>query len=127
MAARDAAAEEKLAARDAAAAAERNADIASIRVIVLDASKVTGHQMRSVTAGLMRVPGGVMPAPALWWSAAEVSAWFATSAHWKQYERHFAAYDGNALFTLTSEQQLAEAGVLPSHTAALLADLMALE
>ena len=65
------------------------------------------------------------PAPAYDWSAAEVGAWFANSMRWKQYQGHFAAYDGEALFTLQSEEQLAQVGVLTCHTAALLADLTA--
>jgi hypothetical protein len=151
LAERDAAAEAKLAARDAAAAEERKANAAklaerdaaaaeerkaiaearraemdSFRALVLDASKIHTHQVRSVAASLTRVHGGGAASPAFSWSAAEVSAWLAASARWKQYERHFAAHDGEALFTITREEQLAALGVLPSHTAALLADLQAL-
>jgi hypothetical protein len=127
LAARDAAAAETLAARDAAAAKERKANAAArkadmdeIKALISDSSEVWAHKLRSVTAGLMRVPGGVTPAPALAWSAAEVGAWFASSARWAQYQRHFALYDGEALLTLTNEAQLSDAGVLPMHTAALL-------
>jgi hypothetical protein len=74
----------------------------------------------------MRVQGGGTAEPAFCWSAAQVSAWFAASAKWQQYQRHFAAYDGEALFTITRVEQLSALGVLPSHTAALLADLQAL-
>ena len=98
-----------------------------IRALISDSSLVWAHKFRSVTACLLRVPGGgVTPAPALAWSAAEVGAWFARSARWAQYGRCFAAYDGEALLALTNEAQLRDAGVLPEHAAALLADLMAL-
>jgi hypothetical protein len=116
----------KLAERDAAAAEARRAEMDSFRALVLDASKIHTHQVRSVAASLTRVHGGGAASPAFSWSAAEVSAWLAASARWKQYERHFAAHDREALFTITREEQLAALGVLPSHTAALLADLQAL-
>ena len=110
LAARDAAAAATLAARDASAAKEREqnaaarkADMDEIKALISDSSKVWAHKMRSLAAGVMRVPGGVTPAPALAWSAAEVGAWFASSARWAQYQRHFAAYDGEALLTLTNE------------------------
>ena len=115
-----------LAARDAAAAAERKADMDSLRAIVGAASKVSAHQISSVAAGLRRVGGSEARAPAYGWSAAEVGAWFANSMRWKQYQGHFATYDGVALFELHSEEQLKQVGVLTCHTAALLADLMAL-
>ena len=133
LAARDAAASaerkanaDALAARDAAAAAERKADMDSLRAIVGAASKVSAHQIGSVAAGLRRVGGSEARAPAYDWSAAEVGAWFANSMRWKQYQGHFATYDGVALFALHSEEQLKQVGVLTCHTAALLADLMAL-
>ena len=81
--------------------------------------------MYSVNAGLTRV-GNVAPTHAYAWSAADVSAWFESSARWKQYQRHFAIYDGVALLTLNREAQLEMLGVLREHSAALLADLMAL-
>jgi len=56
----------------------------------------------------------------------QVSAWFASSARWSQYQRHFAVFDGDNLFSITSETQLTELGVLPGHAAALLSDLMRL-
>ena len=90
--------------------------------------KVTTHQVRSLAAGLarMRANPASAAAPAFAWSATEVRTWFANHPKWKQYEQHFAEYDGEALFELTQESQLTARGVLPTHTAALLADMMAL-
>ena len=90
--------------------------------------KASTHQVRSLAAGLanVRANSASAAAPAFSWSAADVRAWFANHPKWRQYEQHFAEYDGEALFELTQESQLAERGVLPPHTAPLLADLMAL-
>lgn len=55
-----------------------------------------------------------------------MSAWFASSPRWSQYQSHFAVFDGDNLFSITTEMQLTELGVLPGHAAALLSDLMRL-
>jgi hypothetical protein len=153
LAARDAAAAaqrkidvEALGARDAAAAPQRKIDVeaetaqrlardtaaaafeARIEASLSSYFKATTHQVRSLAAGLanVRANSASAAAPAFSWSAADVRAWFANHPKWRQYEQHFAEYDGEALFELTQESQLAERGVLPPHTAPLLADLLAL-
>ena len=147
-AARDAAAAEQrkidaaaAATRDEAAAEQRKIDVAEMKARdaallavalrtesrVAEFMTIATHQARSLAAGLvsLRTDPTSASSPAFAWSAAEVSAWFARS-EWRQYERHFAEYDGRALFTLTQESQLAARGVLPAHTAPLLAALLAL-
>ena len=66
------------------------------------------------------------PLSTLSFCLAQVSAWFASSARWSQYRSNFAAFDGSNLFSLTTETQLIELGVLPGHAAELLSDEMRL-
>ena len=134
--ARDAAAAKQRAAdvaaqakRDAAAAKQRDDALAELRALTKRIDQyftVTTHQGRSLAAGQARLQADPARKPALAWSAAEVGAFFAASAKWPQYERHFAEYDGEALFGITREEELTKLGVLPVHAAALLADLLAL-
>jgi len=146
-----------------AAAKQRKADAAaqearheSLKSMITGFMKSTGHRIESVAVGLnnLRTDPATAQAPAVIWSAAEVSesacpsqvlewcgratlstlsfclaqvsAWFASSARWSQYRSNFAAFDGSNLFSLTTETQLIELGVLPGHAAELLSDVMRL-